>query len=266
MSAHLPTDLPDLVSFWDFAEDTGAERVARGPYPYRLRDANPKQPVRRVTEGVFGSRAAHFRPGQALYIPRAECPALNLHGPNAQVSVVAWVKREPSPHAWACQAVAGMWNEHGKRQYCLFLNLRIWESGEQVGAHVSSVGGPTPGFKYCMDAAIGATPVSLGEWHCLAMTYDGTTACAYLDGTLDHRGKRNPYHYPGGLFDGGPDGSDFTVGAVLRPEKVTDDLQEQGSILGNPFYGLLGGLAVYRRALTPKEIASLAAHSPPAHR
>ncbi len=150
-----------------------------------------------------------------------------------------------------------MWNEHSKRQYCLFLNLRIKNSAEQVGAHISAIGSASPGEKYCMDAAIGATPVPLHVWQCVAITYDGTTARAYLNGRLDVRGDLNPYSYVGGIFDGGVDGADFTVGAVLRPEKVDDGFQEHGSVFANQYYGLLGGLAVYRRALTADEIQKL---------
>ena len=54
-------------------------------------------------------------------------------------------------------------------------------------------------------------------------------------------------------------GADFTVGAVQRPEIVDESFQDKGSIIGNPFYGLLGGLAVYDRALTAEEIRALAA-------
>jgi hypothetical protein len=214
-----------------------------------------------VTDGIFGLYAARFSHESAgsLVIPRAACPALNLHGPKAQVTLIAWIKRAPTlpEEKGLCQAVAGMWNEHSKRQYCLFLNLRIHESAEQVGAHVSSVGGATPGFKYCMDAAIGATPVPANVWQCVAITYDGKYARAYLNGRLDARGERNPYRYEGGIFDGGADGADFTVGAVLRPERVDAQFIAHGSTLANRFYGLLGGLAVYHRALSAAEIRTI---------
>ncbi|MBC8140882.1 MAG: LamG domain-containing protein [Armatimonadetes bacterium] len=253
-----PEDIPDLISFWDFAEPTGAERTARGTYPYRLRDYDGAKPVERVADGVFGAHAAQISSGSAFYIPRAECPALNIHGKKAQVSIVAWIKWKTPVNHWSCQAVAGMWNEHAKRQYCLFLNLQIWDSANQVGAHISSVGGATSGYKYCMDAAIGATPIPVDVWQCVAITYDGTFARAYLQGNLDERGDRNPYRYEEGIFDGGTDGADFTVGQVLRPVTVDDNFQAQGSVHANSYTGLLGGLAVYSRALTADEIRAIA--------
>jgi hypothetical protein len=252
-------DIPGLICFWDFQEKAGHERVARAGKPYRLREVGGA--VERVEDGVFGPFAARFTrqsPG-SLVVPRADCPSLDLHGSAAQVSLIAWIKRAPTPpgEEGRCQAVAGMWNEHGKRQYCLFLNLRIHDSREQVGAHISSVGGATPGFKYCMDAAIGATVVPPDVWQCVAITYDGVFARAYLNGGLDRRGDRNPYRYSGGIFDGGPAGADFTVGAVLRPEHVDEQFNAHGSVLANRFYGLLGGLAVYRRALSDAEIRDI---------
>lgn len=48
------------------------------------------------------------------------------------------------------------------------------------------------------------------------------------------------------MHDGGPSGSDFTVGAVDR-----------FGTMGNFFCGRLAALAVYDRALTPAEIFAL---------
>ncbi|MEO1286140.1 MAG: LamG-like jellyroll fold domain-containing protein [Chloroflexota bacterium] len=151
------------------------------------------------------------------------------------------------PDTYDCETIAGIWDEsRKKRQYCLFLDLPIWDSGDQVGGHVSYHGGPTPNYKYCMDAAIGATPLTYHRWHCVGFTYDGMYARAYLDGRLDEREERNPFHYPQGLFDGGSDGADFTVGAVSRSGEA-----------GNFFHGMLAGLAVYNRALTDDEMMHL---------
>lgn len=255
-----PIDLPDLLCFWDF-QDEKNEYMAQGSHAYLLRPVD--KPVPRVAEGVFGANSVRLGRGHgALYIPRRDCPALNLRGPKARVSLVAWIKREKGAPAGNCQAVAGMWNEHAKRQYCLFLNLRIWDSAEQVGAHISSIGGATPGYKYCMDAAIGKTAVPFDTWQCVAISYDGAFARAYVNGQLDNRGDRNPYRYEGGIFDGGENGADFTVGAVTRPEKVDEDRKEHGSILANNYHGLLGGLAIYDRALTDAEMRRLAQRTP----
>lgn len=254
---------PGLVAFWDLQDDT---LLSHGPSPIRLRAVGA--PLETVAEGVFGPRSLRFRANgnlaaNHLSVTAEEAPALNIGGPAAQVTVVAWIKREPTDYK-GCQFIAGVWNEHHRRQYGMFLNLYIWDSAQQVGAHVSTHGGPTPGYPYCMDVAIGATPVPFNTWQCVAMSYDNTYATAWLDGRLDTREPqgelgRNPCRYPGGLHKGG---ADFSVGAVARPAKVESDgrggFVETGGVIANPFTGLLGGLAVYDRALSAEEHAALA--------
>ena len=79
-----------------------------------------------------------------------------------------------------------------------------------------------------------------------SFTYDGNFIRAWLDGRLETRVGFNPFAYPHGIHDGGPDGADFTVGAVHRSGEM-----------GNWFTGRLGGLAVYSRGLEAEEIAKL---------
>jgi hypothetical protein len=238
-------DLPGLVSMWDFAEPAGEPRVAKGPGRYSLREGSG--PIDRVDEGPLSNHALDLQEGRYLYIPRCECPTLNIHGPQASVTVAAWIKRRSKEHAGRCEAIAGMWNETGcARQYCLFVNLRIHQSGDQVCGHVSGIGGPTPGHRYCMDAAIGSTPVPFDVWQFIAFTYDGRHARSYLNGRLDERPQLNPYAYDLGIHDGGKTGADFTVGAVDRSGEM-----------GNYFVGLLGGLAVFNRALGSGEIEAI---------
>src|SRR5690606_9895019 len=100
------------------------------------------------------------------------CPGLNIHGAAAQVSVVAWIKWNSLRR---CQAVAGMWDEsRRKRQYCLFLNLSgRYDSLQNVHGHVSAVGGPTPGDKYCVTYSTGKSIIPQQQWTQIAMTYDG---------------------------------------------------------------------------------------------
>lgn len=235
---------PNLVAFWDFQEAPCEGRVSKGAHPYTLLDG--AGPVERVEDGVFGRYSAHIEEGKWLRIPRKECEGLNIAGPNAQVTVAAWVKRGYKSNT-QCEFMAGVWNEtEEKRQYGLFLNLSIWDSSEQVCGHVSSIGGPTPGHPWCMDASIGATAVPREQWQFVAFTYDGHYARSYLNGKLDERAERNPYPYPGGLYDGGESGADFTVGAVDRLHEI-----------GNYYVGLLGGLAIYNRALTDAEMMEL---------
>jgi hypothetical protein len=229
--------LPNLVALWEFA----------GPDPTKSQAHFPLQ-LQEMDGAIEHTQAgAYLKRGQWYQISRANCTHLNIHGPDAEVSVFAWVKRLKQPETYDCETIAGVWDEsRKKRQYCLFLDLPIWDSGDQVGGHVSSHGGPTTGYKYCMDAAIGATPIEFDTWVFVGFTYNGTQAGAYLNGQLDLRDGRNPFPYHHGLYDGGTDGADFTVGAVSRSGEP-----------GNFFHGYIHTLAVYNRALSDQEIKQL---------
>lgn len=242
LDSKIVVEHPALISFWDFQGED--DLAAQGPYAYRLEEMT--EGIARPTDGVFGPKSLSIELGQWLRIPRRECPALNFHGYGVKMTIVAWIKRK-AIESGHCQAVAGMWNETQRlRQYCLFLNLRIWDSAEQVCGHVSCSGGPTPGHPYCMTSAIGATPVRTDEWVQVAFTYDGCFSRVYLDGTLDARLAFNPFPYFHGIYDGGENGSDFTVGAVHRAGEM-----------GNFFAGSLGGLAVYGDVLSEKDLLAL---------
>ncbi|ATC65419.1 hypothetical protein CMV30_16525 [Nibricoccus aquaticus] len=228
---------------WHFQEPTGTPRVSEGWHRYEL--VEREGPITRVEDGICGRFSMELREGQWLNLPRAGCAGLNLHGPQP-FSVVAWVKRAPKSFK-QCQAVAGMWNETGEtRQYCLFLDLTIWDSADSVCGHVSATGKPSPGYEYCMEAGIGAKPVALGEWHQVAFTFDGNWVRVYLDGRLDYRPGLSPYFWPRTINEVGERGSDFTVGAVYRWGEM-----------GNFFVGRLGGLAVYDTALDEEAMRRL---------
>jgi len=245
-----PSDVPDLVAFWDFQEPQGPRTACAGQ-PYILQEG--AGPVVRVEteDNPWGPFAAHIKEGDYMLCPRRTCPDLDIHGPGAGVTVLAWLRRDGVCERH-CEFLAGQWNETARgRQYGLFLDINVWGGRDGVCGHVSNNGGPTPGYRYCIDAAIGPTPVPVGTWSCVAMTYDGTYAAAWLNGRLDAQPGINPYPMAGGLHDGGASGSDFTVGGVHRSGEM-----------GNFFTGLLGGLAVYRRALTPAELLALAEPTP----
>lgn len=242
-----------LLAFWDFQEEACEPRVARGPTPYALREM--KGPIARSKEpGVFGPHCARIKPGQWFMLDRADLGALDIHGKDAQVSVVAWVRRVEKS-SW--QAIAGVWDEtRKKRQYCLFLNaprgtradeMKRYPLQNRIHGHVSAIGGPTPGEDFCITYSSSATEIPLLEWHCLAMTYDGRESRVYLDGKLDSLEQYNPFPYPDGLFDGGKEGAPFTVGAVHR-----------GGSWGNFFGGQLGGLAIFKHALNEEQMLALA--------
>lgn len=231
-----------LISFWDFQAPERSGYRAKGPGEYVLRP-RPEFPPE-VEEGVFGPRSIRLSPGVWLECPRIQCPLLNIHGTGCEVSVVAWIRWRKVGH---CQFIAGMWDETNRaRQYGLFLNLnRRYNSHGNVHGHVSADGGPTEGNNVCLTYATGASELLTDRWYMIAMTYDGNEAKAFVDGILDENpicdpllGQLNPLTYTKGLFDGGIDGADFTVGSVYS-----------GRRMNNWFDGEIGGLAVFNRAL-----------------
>ncbi len=266
--------IPDLVAFWDFQD---REFRDRGPGGFRLTPHGETPPL--VEEGLFGRYSLPFAaeghlPKHYLVAERERVPELNIAGANAQVTLVTWFKRHDSAYK-SCEMIAGVWNEHQQRQYALFLNLGIrnksglpvTELSQQVAGHISTHGGATPGWAYSMDAAVGQTKVGFGEWCCAAVSYDGGEIRVHFNGRLDeHPPVRegfpfgsNPFPYPGGIHGGA---SDFTVGATQRPAQVVSDgaggYRDVDSCVANPFVGLLGGLALFRRALNDEEQAQLA--------
>lgn len=250
-----PTDFASLVAFWPFDEPAGSpRRSCLG----KLTLHEAADPIESIPGGVFGPRLIRLRPRQWLHIPRSALGPLDLHGPASAVTLVAWFRRD-DPTPW--QAVAGVWDEsRDLRQYCLFAHARLRTLSHSLDrvpcsallhAHVSNVGGPTPGKDFCFTYATGATPAPVGQWCCAALVYTQGAVALWRDGRLDASPGSNPFPAPGGLFNGGPDGACFAVGA-----------NSVRGAMGNFFGGLLAGVAVYRRALDASELNALAAPLP----
>jgi len=247
-----------LVALWDFSEKEGRNRKATGLGKFPLKEQNGALP--RINEGPLSGYSAQFGNKAFLVLENSKTGALNIFGENQGVTVIAWVKWEGNTGF-----VGGMWNEYqdgGKRQYGLFVSLPHYNGRDQVCGHISKTGKPTPPFPYSIDYSASSQPVAKGEWQCVAFTYDGEWIKSYLNGDFQSREpelidntkgfqgypegliqSKNPYYFPDGM---GNNGSDFTVGAVLLK-----------SGMGNYFNGLIGGLAVFSRALNQDEIEKL---------
>lgn len=264
-----PTDIPGIVTFWDFQEPAGTSRMSRGRYKYALQEMNG--PIKHVEDGIFGRYCADVEWGQWFRIKRQDAPGLNLHGKDQHVSMVAWVKRE-SDKAW--QYIAGVWDEGTKdpvgkgapgRQYAIFMSGK-WQNDyttyvrapaeHQAMGYVSITGAETPGHPFAFDYATGRTQIQKDRWYMLAFTYDGKAIKVYVDGVLDKNGNYNPFMYDKGIYDGGENGADFTVALRRVPIFSTyPDGVPENDTLG--FDGRIGGLAVYDRALSANEIKRL---------
>jgi hypothetical protein len=247
-----------LVALWDFKEKEGRNRKAVGLDKFPLKEKNGTLP--RINEGPLSGYSAQFGNKAFLSLDNAKTGELNIYGEGQGVTVIAWVKWEGNTGF-----VGGMWNEYqdgGKRQYGLFVSLPHYNGRDQVCGHISKTGKPTPPFPYSIDYSASKQTIAKNQWQCVAFTYDGEYIKSYLNGEFQQRDpelinntkgfegypegltqSKNPYFFPDGM---GNNGSDFTVGAVLLK-----------SGMGNFFNGLIGGLAVFNRALSQEEIKTL---------
>lgn len=274
--------LPPPLALWDLQEPTGSPRVSSGSAgPYALVDGNASSPIATVAVpggAPFGQYAASFTArafnnSARLFASRASAPRITegIAGPRAQVTLVAWVSL---PVASAEGLVAGVWDEFGveggstgARQYAIFLNLGVCKSGNSTyrsgaAGHISPVGGPTPGNRFCDTAAcdpraLAGTPA----WHCLATTYDGEDIRVFVNGSFVANNARNPYALTGGIWDPAADpgrvGAEFGVGL----NRINSTVGAPPS-WSNRFVGLLGGLAVWDVALAESDVGRACALAP----
>ena len=249
-----------FTALWTFDEKPGKARKAIGKGKYALKEGNGR--IERANEGPLSGYSIKLDGSNFLSLPNSKTKTLNIHGIDQGVTVIAWVKWTGEQTGF----VGGMWNEYqdgGKRQYGLFLSLPYYNGRDQVCGHISKSGKPTPPFPYSIDYSASQQKVLLNEWTCIAFTYDSQWIKSYLNGEFRVREpelinhtkgfegypeglvqSKNPYFFPDGM---GNNGSDFTVGAVLLKNGM-----------GNFFKGLIGGLAVFDRALDENELRRLA--------
>lgn len=248
-----------LIALWKFNEKAGKKRKSGVHDKFLLNESGGI--VSRINEGPLSGYSILLDGTNYLKLDHSQTGQLNIYGDNCEITVVAWIKWTGEQTGFA----GGMWNEYqdgGKRQYGLFISLPHYNGKDQVCGHISSSGKPTPPFPYSIDYSASRQIVPKNEWCTAAFTYDGTYIKSYLNGVFEARDAelisntkgfdgypdglvqtKNPYYFPYGI---GNNGSDFTIGAVqLR------------SGMGNFFKGLIGGLAVFNRALSEDEIKSI---------
>lgn len=241
--------------------------------------------------------APDFRPLFLIPRERLSGSRIDVHGAGRSVTLVAWVKRLPESGAHAIAGIwhegtdlanhgtAAARVERGQRQYALFAGLAANPYG--VAGHVSDNGASSFGDRYARHLAVTKEKMPEGEWSAAAMVFDNErdTVTTYLDGVAtEHwieepakhpffqhaaraweRGeyrppaafvrvengqlkalRANPYWYPHDLWSppagvGGP----FTIGRVIH----------MGRQPTSP--GRIGGVAVFDRALSAKEVKRL---------
>jgi len=210
--------------------------------------------------------AAYYRTPRAsnsskrLYAARDAVPALAaaIAGPDATVTLVAWVQRNGTNEGM----IAGVWDEYGKaRQYALFTALGACGAAPKysggLAAHISPVGGPTPGQRFCTTAACDPRPIPLRAWECLANVYDGTAIRAYVNATLAPNHAWNPFPLTGGIYS--PEAAQaFGAEFALFANRI--NVTAGGPPMwSNRWEGFIGGVAVWSEALTAAQVAEACA-------
>jgi hypothetical protein len=284
--------IPGLIAFWTFGE--GATQNRASIFANQKLPLNEVGgPIPRVEGGPFSGYSATLDGRHYFRILREKIGPLDISGKDAQVSMFAVVRLDTIGKYGG--TIAGIWSEGkganddtGTRQYSMLLNMPTYGGARQLTPHISSEGGVSrradgSGLPWCADFAAPNSEIPSGKWVTLGFTYDGKYIRAYFNGIMeerkmdpvkDHRedsyftkegpngGYRgmNPYYHGRGIFKYDPKlhstsklpPSDFTVGAR----------NAGGSMLGEAMKGLIGGLAVFDRALTDEEMKQLhdAAH------
>lgn len=245
---------PNLVALWGF-EQTPGQRTSIGAEQLTL-DEVGSETIYRSSEGPITGHSAILTGHNYFQLPRSETGALNIHGPDAEVTVVAWVKLDRVNGPF----IAGFWDEgRQRRQYGLFVDLPTYGGNDQVCGHVSATGGPSAGYPWSKDYSASLSKVQADQWTTIGFTYDGTYSRSYFNGVMEPRAgggpddeDKNPYYYPDGLYDGSGDAgaSDFTIGAVNMRDQANNHM-------GHLLDGRIGGVAIYDRALSDQEMADL---------
>ncbi|HEU5141379.1 MAG TPA: hypothetical protein VFT51_15505 [Bacillales bacterium] len=254
----------DLIAFWDFSEREAPYFAKAGvdQFPLQIGGTAPAQ----VEALPFGKGLKFNGSSDYLKLELDEDKALNVAKSGDEVTVVAWVNR-PTTSRNRNTFIAGMWQEddnNPKRQYGLFASLPMYGGDNRVCGHVSKTGGASPNLPYSRDYSACGAVIGKDIDRCIGFTYDGCEVKSYVDGIADIRStytepdapngegltySKNPYFFDLGL-NRTTSVSDFTVGAV----KLTPGM-------GNFFDGVISGLAVFRRALTPDEMMTMHTNS-----
>jgi hypothetical protein len=237
-----------LIAYWDFNAPVEGGWKSWNSKDYFLSFGDEE--VGQVMDNDLNRKVAEFQERQWLTIPRDDLNDLNIYGEKATLTVIALVKKQ-SEKNW--QAIAGVWDEsRSKRQYFMFLNasskthqedMKRYPSQGRLHGHISALGGKSHGEVAWISYASSKDPVPSHIWVWIALTYNGEEIRVFVNGKLQKDPQMNPFDYPDGVFNGGNDGADFTVGANSVANRMT-----------NQFVGRMAFLGVFGEALTARDI------------
>ncbi|MEM7576955.1 MAG: hypothetical protein AAF328_05705 [Planctomycetota bacterium] len=276
------------MGYWDFSETADQTRTSTGTTNSHALDV-VGDPITYVADAPLGG-AAYLDGSQFFSIPYAQTADLNISGPTAQVSMLAFLKLDELEGG---TTVAGMWYEgsganddSGSRQYSLLMNIGPNVGRGKVTPHISAEGGVSrradgSGLPWNLDYAASPQTIEVDRWVSVGFTYDGVSLKAFYNGEFEENpgnvnnpsldGRNDPYFFeaPGGEYRGINDyyhgrgifEYDPAIHAATKPQGGADftigSRFAVGSALKESMKGQIGGLAVFDRALTQSEMLAL---------
>jgi hypothetical protein len=198
-----------LVGWWTFDETSG--NVAK--------DSSGKGNDGQITgtpQWVSGKIGGALQFNGSTYVNCGRSPSLNLR---EQITMAFWFKVQAFSNTWEAFLAKGDGAYRASRS-----------NGTGDSVHMGITGG-----NY-FDAT---TIVTGGQWHHYCGTYDGATACIYIDGKLDATRQ-----YAGGIGDSSS--YDLYIG-------------ENQQATGRMLHGVLDDVRIYDRALSEQQILDLIA-------
>ena len=285
------------MSFWDFQEPSGDFVAKQGAGRYALTAQRFDPLTQNYSAGVvervydtppgapFGPLAAAVDEDHLLVVPDTAtlAPLLDIHGDNATLSMVAWMKADPRLRnakgpSMSYGHLCGIWSEPmSARRYVIFARSprgQPCRGCTAMDVEVSRTGCSEPPCEWSISYALGSANIEYAVWQMVALTFDGHAIRSFVNGTLDYRAPHrvNPPSVP--CNDTWQNPAPVTTwsnrsawgpgGAPTYPLNRTDfavggQKAAGGLTLGHPWNGLIAGLAVYARALTAAELKALAA-------
>lgn len=210
----------DLEALWLF-EEAGT----RHDDTDNDNDLGDNNTVARTTTHKEGSYAADFERGNSEYLNIADASQTGLDI-TGNLSIVGWIRPESIGNA--LMMIAKYNTSNNNRSY----QIQIQADGTVRGLLSSN------GTAYV--DAVGGTTLQAATWYHVAMVYNGTDIRMYLDGSLDTNGADNPQTYSSGIYSSS---AQVCVGSR--------------SNVGNYYDGIIDELAIFSRALSADEVASI---------
>jgi len=167
------------------------------------------------------------------YITVPSSPALN--GP--QISIAVWIKTSCADNVWR-RIMDKQWN-HG---FALSIAGAYTGKGKETSPRMTGHATSEINGRFFPSEAV----VADGQWHHLVTTFDGTEQNLYVDGKLQHGGKRWTGVVEANRFD-------LTIGANRsNPDPRLDEV-------GASFGGIIDEVMFYDRAVSAAEVQQIMA-------